>query len=283
MSSLKTTLIPTGGAVSLSISASGATTLSRAVSGVSGLGAFTQLYSGPAIQYYLDVGDLLPAPLVATDQYVYQLTDTSGTLTSSPITPACFLNLQIEPLLSILIRLLQAGINNLVPPTGINKAQVIQAMPLGGLQPMPFIVCNLDLKQMSDIPIGQTAEQVDKDGNWTMTGFARYIFRTSILATNSLDRDFYRDAVVGIFLSIIKSVFSPLGLDIRHNYQASSGQVANDTDAKAPGFYYCDVLTTFEGTFNTLITPSYGLMNTITFTGYSETDNVPVISTSVTV
>jgi hypothetical protein len=282
MSSIKSLLVPTGGAISFSIVSSGTTTFSRAVSGVGGLGSFTQLYSGGPIQTYVDTGDMLPAPLDPTQLYVYQMVDANGTLTTPPIQPYVALNLQQEPLLALLIRLLQAGVTNLITPTGVQPCQVLQAMPLVGFPPMPFMVVNMDLMQQAEIPIGQSAEAVDMNGNWTMTGFARRVFRISVLAQNTTDRDFYRDASIGIFESIIKSVLTPLGLDVRHRYQAAAGQVANDNMGQSPGFYYADVMCTFEGTFNILITPQYGLMNTITFTGTQASDGKTVISTTAT-
>ena len=283
MSSIKSLLVPTGGAISLQIASSGTTTLSRTTSGSTGLGAWTQLYSGPPLQSYIDTGDMLPAPLDVDTAYVYKMVDANGTITTPAITPYVALNIQQEPLLSLLIRLIQAGVSNLIVPAGVSPCQVLQAMPIVGFPPMPFVVCNLDLMQQAETPIGQTSEVVDYDGNWVMTGMARRVFRISVLATNTADRDFYRDAVIGIFQSIIKSVFAPLGLDVRHRYQAASGQMADDPNGMSPGFYYCDVLCTFEGTFNILITPEYGLMNNITFTGTSEQSGENIISTENTV
>ena len=270
-SSITYKLVPTGGAISLTINASGtAMTFSRAVSGVSGIGAYTQLYSGAPIPLYIDAGDLLPAPLVSGATYVYKLVDANGTTQTSGINPYAQLNIEQEPLLALMIRLLQAAFNNLVPPAGVTPCQVLQCMPLAGIPPMPFVTVNLDLFQQGEIPIGQNVQNYDnQNSTWTITGFAKRIFRISVLATNTADRDYYRDATVAMLESIINSVFLPLGLDIRHSYQAASGQVAKSTEQMNPGFYYCDVMLTVEGTFNISIVTTYGQISVITFDAYT--------------
>lgn len=287
MPTLMGEIVPTGGAIALTLTTaiSGAINLSRATSGLpagSGLSAFTTLYSGapfatklmpdgdPFETPYIDTGDLLPAPLNPAQLYVYQLTDVNGSVQTPPLLPAVELNIQQEPLTQMLIRLLQAGINSLTPSSfnvsGGKIPQVLYDMPLAGFPPMPFVTVNLEILEQREIPIGQNVQNTDSVGNWTITGFARFLYRISVFANSSQERDFYRDAVIGIFRGILQSVFVPLGKDVRHSFMSTTGQVVKDKIQEIPGFYYSDVMLEFQGTFNTLITITYGLINTINFT-----------------
>lgn len=285
MPTIQGVIIPTGGAIQLTLTTaiSGNVTLARAVSGATGLGTFTTLYSGtpyvsqldssgnPIPTLYLDTGDQLPSPLLPGTLYVYSLTDANGTAQTPPFNPAVSINLQPEPLTQIMIRLLQAGINSLVPSSfnsnGGKIPQVLHDMPLAGFPAMPFVTVNCDLVQQEEIPIGQNVQQPDKSGNWTIGGFAKFVYRISVFANNSPERDFYRDAVIGIFNAILQSVFVPLGKNIRHRYQAANGQVAQDNTLQIPGFYYSDVMLEFEGVMNIVVTATYGLIAEIIFTG----------------
>lgn len=269
VSTISAVAVPTGGVISLAISGVGALmTLSRSSTGSGG--SFTQLYSGAPLIRYIDVGDMLPAPLASGSVYTYRLNDANGSLYSADIQPAATLQILQEPLLQMLIRIIQAGINNLYPTAGFNSnftpAQVIAAMPLSGLPPMPFVTINLDLMQQAQIPIGQSVEVVEPDGSWVIGGMTKRVFRVSVLAGTVQERDFYRDAVLGIFQSIIRTVFAPIGLDVTHKYQVASGQVAKDTEGQSPGFYYADVMMDFEGIYNVAVVPNYGSMAVIQLT-----------------
>lgn len=264
MPTITPTLIPTGGAYTLAIQASGTMTLSRAVSGATM--TFAPLYQGPSISIFIDVGDELPAPLDPTQLYVYQLTDTVGTVTTAALSPATTIAFEPDPLISIVVRLLQAGINSTVPPTGIKAVQVLRAMPLSGLPPMPFITINQDLVQQTQIPIGQDVKPVFDDGSQILTGFNTISYRFSILATNAETRDFYRDVTIALLETIIAPALAPIGRDITHRYQAASGTVAADGKGMTPGFYYSDVIWEFGGTFNVIINPGYLVIQGITVT-----------------
>lgn len=262
---LTITSVPTGGVMSIGVSGavSGAALLERMVSGA----AFAPIYSGAALDFYLDIGDGLPAPLDATLFYRYRYTDSGGTVTSPYNQPASIISLELEPLTQILIRVLQGAINSVTLPDSIRKAQVMHAMPLGGQIPFPLLVLNLDLFQQVSTAIGQSAmANVADAGGYTATGLARRTYRVSTLSPNALERDFYRDTVVGLFQAIWATVLAPLGLDVTHGWQVASGQVADDRVGKAPGFYFADMLLTFEGTLNVTISPVYGLIDTITAT-----------------
>lgn len=253
--------------------------LSRSTAGSGG--PFTTIYSGQPTPVYIDTGDGLPTPLASGSAYTYKLDDANGTTFSTAITPALTLNIEQEPLLAMLLRLFQAGINNLVPPVGISKipaGQVIAAMPLTGFPPLPIVTVNLDRMGQTRIPVGADFENVDNGtGIWTMTSHVERDFRITILTSNVTDRDFYRDAIAGIFRSIMLTVFEPIGQNVSHRFQVVSGQIANDPNGQAPGFFYADVHAIMDGTFNISITPSYGLISHLDMTAHVSGAEVEVV------
>lgn len=264
--------IPTGGAVGIQFEtvSSGNIVLQRATSGASGLSAWETLYSGQPLtetgvgQFYLDVGDLLPGPLRPETVYVYRVTDVSGTTASSGMLPAARLVLENDPLEMVLVRLLQGGINNLTVPASGRKAQVLQAMPIAGFPPMPFVVINNDLTQQSIQSIGEDVELPSSSNIWLMNEIVKRVWRISVMSTSSQERDYYRDAVIAFFKMGLAYAFAPIGQNIEHDWQATSYQIAKETDAMVPGFYGADVLLTMTGTFNLKIITSYGRISTIT-------------------
>ncbi len=261
--------VPTGGAITLNITASGMMTLSRSVSGINGFGPYVPLYTGPAVPFYVDAGDLLPGPLSPNNFYAYRVTDTVGTVDSVPLQPILEFNPQIEPLTALLIRMLQGAINVLAVPYGVSKVQVLQAMPIEGLPPLPMIVVNLDVIQQEQIPIGQQVPIYQDLGNGTITAtiasYAKRIFKISILTDNAVERDFYRDMLPGFLEVFAVSVLAPTGLNNEHRYQLASGQVAKDQIGKAPGFYFADVMLEFSGQLNITVNAQYGLIEHIDF------------------
>lgn len=268
-------IIPTGGAIMLQLSTvSGAYLLERAVSGSTGLGPWTILSSGapgPGFEQrvFIDVGDGLPGPLDPESLYVYQLTDSEGSAQTYPFQPAAEFAINPSPIAKILQRLVQAGLNSLIKPSAVPVAQVLYAMPLAGLPRLPLITFNEDLTQQAEIPVGQHVANNDPfTGIWTITGFQRRSFRISVLATEATTRDFYRTAVISILTAMVPTTLAQIGLNVRHSYQSTSGQVSDEPKQALPGFYFADILYDFTGTFNVEITPTLGLIETIDFTGY---------------
>ena len=246
--------------------------LSRAVSGV---GAYTQLYSGAPVTFYVDDGTPLPGPLDPGSLYVYKLVDANGTSVTNSIQPQITLNPLTEPLTPLFQRLIQGAINSLVLPAGIERAQVVQAMPNTGFLRMPIVVINLDLMQQEEIPIGQSLLQYQNDGTAIVTGLVHRSYKISILCDGGNERDFYRDVMPGILEIIVAQVLTPGGLNVTHRYQISSGQVAYDYKGKAPGFFFADAMFEFTGTLNIAISnTSLGLIREIDFTATTP-DNVP--------
>lgn len=271
--SIQLSVIPTGGAVLLLLPgyldpSVPTMTLSRAVSGVSGLGTFTQIYSGSPLPVWVDAGDMLPAPLSPTTQYVYQITDASGTSQAGPITPSGGILTKPDQLTELFIRLLQAGVSNLPLPQGINPVQVVTAMPQGGWQALPFIIVNLDLLQQAETQIGQdvTFPDTNNPNSWSISVYAKRLWRVTVFTKNTKERDFYRDSLLAIFQVLLPSVFVPLGLEIHHSFQAASGTDPKEYDGHIPGFYYADLLFEIDGSFEAAQVLNYGLIETITTT-----------------
>lgn len=279
-SSINATVIPTGGAISISLitAPSGAINISRATSGASGLSAFTTLYSGSPLNLnydnslYLDLGDQLPGNvLLPNTQYVYQLTDVTGTYQTPPLTPVSSLQLDVIDFVPVLISLLQGAINAATLPPGVQFCRVLQAMPLNGIPAMPFVVINPDLVQQEYVPIGMAAinlgGQLIQPGQvniYTQPAGVRNVFRISIFSFNPQERDFYRDFVLAVFRISLISVFQSLGLDWQHDFQASSFQTTTTQDGQVPGFYACDVMLTLTGTNNVTLITTYNIIETIT-------------------
>jgi hypothetical protein len=267
---ISATVIPTGGAIRLDLpnyftTASGVTamTISRAVSGTSGLGAFTLLFSGSPQPVYIDVGDATPGPLIASSGYVYQVTDSTGTSQIGPIVPGPSLLPQTDPLTNILIRLLQAGISNMTLPPGFIAPQITTAMPVGGLQALPFIVINLDLIQQSEVGIGQDVVNPNAGNDWTIWVNAKRVWRVSVLSQSVEERDFYRTALISIYQVILATVFDQLGVGVTRDIQAASGTDISEPTGRIPGFYFADIMFTADGVLNTTIVTGYGLIETI--------------------
>jgi hypothetical protein len=274
--SITPTVLPTGGACGLSFTTAVSGDISLERSPYPGTPVYTQLYSGTPLnprgepQFFLDLGDQTPAPLQPTTQYIYQLTDVTGTIVSDPITPVASINLDRTDWDSIFISLLQGAIDVVQLPKGINRCRVVYAMPLNGLQPMPFIVVNNDLLQQEEVPLGQANPTLGEgflqppySKIWTQTGLDKHIYRISILSTSATERSFYRDLIIATFRANLYYIFQQVGNDITHSYQAASYQSTASHDGMLPGFYGADVMLEFTGTNNVSIVTSYGIVEEI--------------------
>ena len=264
---LTASVVPTGGAVLLTmptystpaaIAAAGTTTLFRQAGG--GSNPWVLLYSGPPLAVWVDPGDGLPSSLQPAVSYSYQLTDANGTAVAGPLLPVATVSPAEDTLTQLVIRLLQAGVNNLVLPVGVGTVQVTTQMPLGGWQALPFIVVNLDLLQQQDTNIGEDFQNPNSNNKWTIPTFARYIWRISILSRSASERDYYRNSIIMLLRVLKASVFAYIGSNMRHDIQAASGVDVNEWEGKAPGFYYADVMFTVEGALDAIVTTNYGLI-----------------------
>jgi hypothetical protein len=282
---IKATVIPTGGAVRLDMPAylappSGVTNmlLTRAVSGSTGLGAFTTLYSGKAQPVWIDIGDNLPGPLQAASGYVYQLTDSTGTSQVGPVLPAPSLVPMGDPLSKMLLKLLQAGIDNIPLARGYAPVQITTKMPTGGLTPGPYIVLNLDLTQQSETGIGQDVINPDAGNIWTIWVNAKRMWRLTILSQDVEERDFYKDAFISIYQVILATVFTPVGLGVTRDIQAATYTVSMEEGGRGPSFYGADLMLMADGVLNTTVVTGYGLIEYISVAvegvGATNSDNL---------
>jgi hypothetical protein len=265
MANIDYTVLPTGGAVQLTLSsAASGMTLNRATSGSAGLSAWTTLYNGPTVPLYLDTGDLLPGPLVPTEQYVYELTDTANnTFTTDAISVSGSLIINRLNMTELLQKLLWGGIQSLPLPSNYKKPIVYHAMPLTGQPPLPLITINLDLfqQQGNEIPIGQNIPRYDITGSWNVEAMAKWRYIVAVLTTSAQEREFYRDAIISLFHSILYAPMNALGKNISHSFQSTNGQISGDRDN--PGFYWSEIALEMTGTFSVEIDNNPGLVNNI--------------------
>lgn len=262
--------VPTGGAITLSISGdtNTSTVLARSSGGVSGV--YQDIYAGVTTPIYIDAGDGQASTLSSGVTYCYRLTATAQQYFSQEVVLPNALNIKNQDLLPLMQKLLQGGINNLVVPNGVNKisnGKVLIAMPLQGAPPLPIVTINQDLIQQHFVPIGQQFENVNiVSGEWTVTSYATRKFRITVMADNTTTRDFYRDAIIAIFQALLTTTFAPIGLDNSHRFQAFSAQVADDPTNRSPAFYYADIMVELDGTMNVGIYNTYGTIETISVT-----------------
>jgi hypothetical protein len=239
-------------------------TLSRAVSG----GTFVQLYSGPPLPVWADVGDgpsTSSQPLDPTLSYEWQVTDSTGTTQVGPATPAGAIVTVPDGLTALLIRLLQAACDNAPKPSGVSvqSVQVTTKMPAAGWGAMPFVVLNMDLIQQRDTSVGQDVLIANAQNQWTLPGWSRRVWRASVLSQDADERDFYRDTLLIAWRALKATLFSFVGQNVRHDYQANSGTTGDEWLGQGPGLYWADVMMTLEGSFDVTILTGFGLIEQI--------------------
>jgi len=251
-----------GGVVTFQVSgwASGAgatMTISRTPSGQ----ASALVYSGPPLGYYVDIGDGLPTPLLSGTSYSWNFTDPSGSVNVGPITPVNMMLIELEQLTAILMRSLQAAIDNATLPAGIERATVMHDMPLNGFPAMPFISITLQVEEQEDIGIGQSVPYNIVTGTenqmWTTATIARKMWRVSIYSREVNTREFYRQAVLSTFEVMMPTIYTSLGQNVSHRFMVHTGQTVDDQKWQMPGFYYSDILLEITGTFNVNVQFNY--------------------------
>jgi hypothetical protein len=231
----------------------------------------TLLFSGTPYQLkWIDNGDELPNYLDFGTTYFYQVVDSGGTFTTSGIVPATENIIITSYLDKILFRAFSAGINSLALPEGFKKIRVLEAMPLTqGSEQLPMIVMNLDLEQQTELGIGALVNS-SLTNIYEIQVISLRRYSISILTKNAQERDFYKNACVGVFYIMMQSL-SLVGLGFTINYQASNNQCVGSNED--PGFYECVFMLDMTGNFNLQVQTNYGIIESI----------VPVISATVEV
>ena len=275
MVSVTGVVAPTGGVVILTVSgiSGGPLVYSRSF----GSGAYSVIGTVPnprsSFDIFVDPGELLQGPL-PTDQgtYNYMVTDSVSTAYASGLVPYTSLSVSPDFATVLVERSLEAGIDGLVLPPGYQRPKVLHEMPKTGTQAIPYILVNQITMQQSRTQIGQDVPTtlVGPGGiqNQTLAITANRTWRLEVFVRTSAEREYYRDAVLAIFASMLASTFQPLGWDMKHSFMVHADQlVGKDMN---PGFYFADILYTIEGAYNVGLQASYGLIETIdtTIPGY---------------
>jgi len=275
MLEIATSVLPTGGIIVLDLYANqNPVTFQRSVSGSTVWqtlfeGDFTKNLTVPGAtdlyKLWIDDGSLMGAPLNATTEYVYQLTDATGTVATSGIAPNAALTVEQDNITSMMIRIMQAAFTNMVMPSGFMRPHVVHAMPLSmaGSPRLPIITVNLDYGPvMEEVPIGQGVDSLHQN-TYVLTAQVRRRYSITVLALSAEEREFYRDAIIGVFSTMAPLVFGKIWDDTRFMFQAYSSQKTNDE--YGPGFYFSQVMLDMVGSLNTTITTNYGGLDAITY------------------
>lgn len=251
---------PIGGTITFELSgnASGVgaqSTISRAVSGQ----PYSVIYSGAPYSVFVDPGEQLPTGLNSGTNYLYQFTDSVGTVTVGPLQPAPTLQFQEYWLTPLLVRLIRNGIDNITLPNNTQRAAVFHDMPLNGFDALPAITITQDLFRQDAIGIGQNTVNplANQNGLWTMPALVENTWTITVFAKDVQTREFYRDSLIGIFESTLQSVFTPLGQNVSHNFLCHNYQWVDDLKGISPGFYCCDMMVHLTGEFNITISGIY--------------------------
>jgi len=276
-------VVPSGGIVTLlfqSYDTAGTWTITRA-----GNGQTLTLYNGPPIGNtngtywkwnYIDTGDGTNLPLAANVAYTYTFSSTNAESAVEVITPACSITIQMDSYLAIIMRCLQAGLNNIALPISgpglIRKPTIQIAMPLTGAPQMPLISVAPVMLQQDKVPIGHAADYDYQHNKYNIYELVMRRYSVSIFSETVLERDFYVMAVITVFKASLYSILNQMGQDVSTSFSASYNQV---TDPQ-PGFYLGEVSLEFTGNLIALVTTDYGPVNAVDVTVTPESTNMGV-------
>lgn len=185
---------------------------------------------------------------------------------------------------AVLIRLIQAALNCLVLPDGIQPAIVMTAMPISGWPALPFINVNLDLIQQHNTSLGEDIENPTGDNVWALFATANRTWRVTITSPDAEERDYYRDTLMAILRILDASVFTEIGLTNTHSLQAVSYPSAKERDGYIPGFYCADIMMDTDSNFTVLVQTDYPIILGISANPtYSQPNFTVVLDPSSTV
>jgi hypothetical protein len=255
---------PTGGIAILKLKSAGSSwSLVRSVISGTGTTQPVTLFSAcDSVPVFVDIGDGTKAPLDPTLSYQYTFTTSKGTVTAGPIVPSASIVLEPDHLTQIMLRALTSGVRSLVLPANFrNVPSVFHAMPMGAQPTIPMITLNGTLLQQGDIPIGQNNPNNRLANTLKIGGQALRHYTIAVLTTTVEEREYYRDAVLGIFHSILGTILAAIGDNATHRFQVHSSQVTGD--GMQPGFYYAEMMLELTGSFAVGVSTTYGVINEI--------------------
>ncbi len=208
----------------------------------------------------IDMGDEqnVIAPLSQDSTYIYTITDANGTYSAPAISPITSITVQEDEFSRIFLNLFGASLRTLVQPKGYKKPTILYDMPVTGLPPLPAIHLIQDYVQSQEIPIGQNAYNPDINNQLTLPTIVDRHFLVTILTTSAEEREYYRNAVISIFLSLMNNPIQQIGNNVRHSFDSSSTQIMRD--GQRPGFFHADVGLSFSGIFNATIITNFSLI-----------------------
>jgi hypothetical protein len=268
-------VVPTGGAISLSMPAyknafpalNATMTIARATVPVAPASIqWTTIYQGVPTPLFVDPGEVSNDALSGAQQYIYQVTDATGTTTTPPLSPTSSLTMYADGMTNLFIRLLRGAVKNMVLPPGIPASEVYNAMPVRGAGPLPFIFVNLDLVQQRYEGLGRSVQNPNNENEDIQPVYARWTWRVSVFGADAKSRDFYRDAVIAIWNSLQKTVFTNMGNAMEYSFQAASYQLSEEMRGLAPSMFGADVLCMMTGQFNAVLLTAYDFIETVQLT-----------------
>jgi hypothetical protein len=223
------------------------------------------------LQVFIDIGDGANAPLNSGQLYAYRFSTGTGVVDTGPLSPSCSILLEQDHVSAVLYRALQSGIAALKLPAGFNNGPVVMhAMPLAGegTPTLPSISFNESFGQEAEYRIG---ENVDDDQQWNQFQVASQAIRhytVFVMTATPREREYYKDAVIGIFNAILGPILNKIGNNVTHRFQFSSSQLVGRSNE--PGFYFSEVMLEFTGLYSTGIVTTYGPIEVIdSITGVS--------------
>lgn len=271
--SLEYTVSPTGGTVLLQPTSDAVPEswlLERwiSVSGVpvSGVTLSQGVAGQPTLQVFVDIGDGSNTPLDTSLSYIYRFTTAAGVVDTPPLTVGCSISLEPDHVSAILYRALQSGIAALkLPAAFTNKPVVMHAMPLAGegTPTLPAVSFNETFLQQEEYRIGEDVDEDSTVNEWHVASQALRHYTVFVMAANVREREYYKDAVIAIYNSILGPILNRIGNNSRHRFQSTSSQVVGR--ANEPGFYFAEILLEFTGLYSVGISTTYGLIENIVF------------------
>ena len=249
-------VLPTGGIVVFkflgALDESGPWTLTRTETTAAGGTVVYVALQGDPSKLFVDCGDGTDTFLDPTSTFVYKLATPSQTLTTDPISPTGGLMVEPDSLTLLLLRGFKAAFSTMVLPAGIPVPSVRYAMPLRDRPTLPLISFAQESMQDTHTPSGQNVSGYDNQAIEPIYELVNRRYRVTAMANTPTERGYFRDAIIGVFKSVLGPLLTAMGQNVTHGFHAADSQVT--APEQAPGFYFSDVALQFSGTFSVHVT-----------------------------